>query len=447
MIRKVLGGLAGLVAALVISAGSAQAQAPVLSPAVVTGSAAPFTVTLSWSPTAGATGYRVDYGLTPGTTAGSLPLGAVTSVPIPGVPVGVYYVRVVALPGGATSNEITVTAVPTPPQAPTNLQVSRLGTTVVAVWDPPAGGSAPTSYQLRAGYTPTGNDFIVPVAGTTFATPAPPATYYLRVVALNAAGPSVESNTVAVTMTPAGACDAPPAVTINTSTFITYLTVSWTQVPGVQGYLLDAFLNGNQVYSNIPFGPGSIVSQVVPIATYDVRVRAVWGAPCAGTQGTQASKTFVVDGAPPPGPRTPDPAPGQYLAVPGYLRDVVTQTANDRPDLLRNSCVDTGGNNRFMFEVTRRLRAIDNRWGNNIKRCSQGLSQDIVDYNRSSQPDQGARTNALTTERNINLFDIIGGHCGGNPGPNWTDVTQATLNGNACAEWTLLPYIQAGFPP
>lgn len=439
MIRHVLGALA-VAGTVLASATSALAQPPVLNAATVSGVTTPFTVTFSWSATAGATSYRLDYGFAPGTTAGNLPLGNVTGTVVPGVPAGTYVVRVVALPGGETSNEIVVQA-PAPPGAPTNLQVARNGTAIVAVWNPGAGGS-PSSYSLRVGLTPTGNDYVIPVGTTSFATPAPPGTYYFRVVAANAAGVSGESNTVALTMPSGGACDPAPAPTLTNTTFSGLLRFTWTAIPGVVGYIADASVNGVLTYPNVPF-PASQTSyaNILPLATYGISMRGQFS---CGSQGTPGTITIVHNGAPPPGPRTPDPAPGQRLPQPSYGQSVVNAVAAERPDLLRNSCVDTGGNNRFMFEVTRRLRAIDNRWGNNIKRCGQGLSQDIVTYNNSSLPDEGATTTAQGI--NVYMYDIIGGHCGPSPSPNWASVHDVTAQ-TSCGMWTLQYYINAGYQP
>jgi hypothetical protein len=68
----------------------------------------------------------------------------------------------------------------------------------------------------------------------------------------------------------------------------------------------------------------------------------------------------------------------------------------ERPDWLRNSCVEMGGNNEFLFEVVRRLRRIDTRWGLNWKRGRVGdMSQDVVNYFYG--PERRARWRAAST--------------------------------------------------
>jgi hypothetical protein len=116
---------------------------------------------------------------------------------------------------------------------------------------------------------------------------------------------------------------------------------------------------------------------------------------------------------------------------------VVDRLGEERPDLLEQSCVEDGGNNAFLFELVRRLRAIDPRWGLNWKRGNVGdLSQDIVDYYWGpGAPPEGST--------DVYIVDIISGHC---PGPNdppsgttWIDQTQATADAGAIGRWTLRP--------
>jgi hypothetical protein len=135
------------------------------------------------------------------------------------------------------------------------------------------------------------------------------------------------------------------------------------------------------------------------------------------------------------------------LPRPSYLAGVVEAMARAYPGDLFNSCREHGGNNTFMFRVAAELRRRDSRWGLNYKRGWAGdLSQDIVAYNPTDGPDN--------TASRIYLFDIISGHCGDRPGPNWADVTDVTwaqrgqpqCGSEWCARWTIDPLIRAGFP-
>ena len=103
---------------------------------------------------------------------------------------------------------------------------------------------------------------------------------------------------------------------------------------------------------------------------------------------------------------------------------------------LRNSCVEHGGNNVWLFRLVQRLRQEDTRWGLNWKRNRVGdMSQDVVTYNYGPESDEGTLF--------VHVVDVIGGHCGSNPGAVWIDQTQLWTTG---AKWTLQPYLNAGYP-
>lgn len=109
-------------------------------------------------------------------------------------------------------------------------------------------------------------------------------------------------------------------------------------------------------------------------------------------------------------------------------RPTLAAVASEHGDWLRNSCVDMGGNNDFLFEVVRRLRRGDPRWGLNWKRGRVGdMSQDVIAYYFGpGAPVEGS----LETY----IVDVIVGHCGATPSTGWNDVTGV---GGADARWTL----------
>ncbi len=128
------------------------------------------------------------------------------------------------------------------------------------------------------------------------------------------------------------------------------------------------------------------------------------------------------------GGRAPDPAPGQRLPLPD-MSGVVRQVAAARPDLLRSSCQDSGGNWGFMDAVVDTLRTYDTRWGYNWKRGNVGdASKDVIDYHYGRGPDEGS------TE--VYIIDIIVGHCTSGAAPGWTDVTAVTAAGGSIGRWT-----------
>lgn len=424
-------------AVAVLAAGRAEArQAPVLDPPSVNGN----TVTFNWSATAGATGYRLDYGFATGAYLGGLPVGAVTTFTVPGAPNGVFFIRVVAqTPGGdVSSNEVTL-QLPAPPATPTNLIVARNGLGIVVNWQPGVGGGVPTSYTLLA-TAPGYGAVALPLATNVFSIgPVPVGDYTFRVQANNAAGSSQPTGTVNMNMPSGGACDAPPAPTVSQSIFGGFVTLTWTPIGGAASYLLSGYQNSVLIGSAAVGGTTNRFSINLPQATWRIDVAAVFS---CGAQGQPASANFVIDDSTlKMQPREPDPAPGTALPSPPYLRSVVEDMAARYPSDLRNSCVEHGGNNRWLYRVVNALRARDKRWGLNWKRGNYGdMSQDVVAYNFSADPDEGTRK--------IRAWDIIGGHCGSNPGPNWAEITSPVPPawGNN-AMWTLLPYIQAGWTP
>jgi hypothetical protein len=166
---------------------------------------------------------------------------------------------------------------------------------------------------------------------------------------------------------------------------------------------------------------------VAPSATGTYETRWRMSREGAGLFGAVAGGTITVTCTPAQDSGTC----GNPTLPPPDGRAVVNAVAADRPDLLQNSCVEQGGNNDFMFEVVRRLRQTDARYGLNWKRGNVGdLSQDVVDYYHGP----GAAYEGATE---VYIFDIIGGHCGPSPSPAWTDVTQATCEGGAIGRWTL----------
>ena len=148
-----------------------------------------------------------------------------TSIPVTAPTTGVFYVRVVALPGGETSNEVqvVVASLVAPPAAPVGLQAFRNGTGVLISWQPGGGGPA-AGYILRVGTSPGGSELgVIPTGATGLAVGGgvPAGTYYLAVSAVNAGGQSAEATTV-LNMPAGGACDAPPAPALTTAAWGTF---------------------------------------------------------------------------------------------------------------------------------------------------------------------------------------------------------------------------------
>jgi hypothetical protein len=195
--RAVLILSAGILALSSASVASAEITSPPVfnnnQPVLNSGS----TVTLVW--TAPASGVPISYII----EASSVPGGSAnlanfntgntsTSLIVPGVPFGTYYVRIRALDDtglSAPSNEVQVNVAGACPSAPRNLNVvSQSGSTVVIGWQPPLTGAV-TSYVIQAGSTPGGADLVNFDTGSTAltltATNVPTGSYFVRVYGRN----------------------------------------------------------------------------------------------------------------------------------------------------------------------------------------------------------------------------------------------------------------------
>ena len=406
--------------------------APVLQ-VTVTGQ----TVAGSWNAVAGATGYRVEVGLSPALMAYGLDVGGLTAFSI-SAPQGVYYLRVLARNAsglGAPSNVVTVSVLSAqgPPPPPTNFSASVNGSTMTLSAQLPS--VSLTGLLLVGGATPGAAQGVVPLSVSPQNTlqNVPPGTYHLRLVALNAGGTSVPSNEVQVVVS-APTCVAPAAPVVNAQVSGSAVVLSWSAVSGAAAYRVDvATTPGGAPVLSQPVGPQTtaVSNPSAPAGTFYVRVTAF----TACGLSTTSSETSLTVTAPAPGTnRTPNPPVGQQLPLPNR-ESIVMEVARQYPGDLRNSCVASGGNNTWLFRLVERLRQEDTRWGLNWKRGRTGdMSQDIVTYNWGSQADEGTRQ--------IYVLDVIVGHCGGNPGGAWINQTGV---GGADAAWTLQPYTAAGF--
>jgi hypothetical protein len=179
------------------------------TPNAPTASVVGSTVTIAWTPPAtggSPTGYQLLAGSAPGAADLAVVPVTGTSIVAPGVPSGIYYVRVVAtnsMGASAPSAHVVIpVGIATPPAAPEGLTATAAAGGLVGIsWQPPSGGPAPTGYVLIAGHAPGGSTYQVPLATTGISAGGVPAgTYYLRVVACNgsAMGPATPEVTLVV---------------------------------------------------------------------------------------------------------------------------------------------------------------------------------------------------------------------------------------------------------
>jgi hypothetical protein len=201
---------------------SISAATPNPRPGAPTGLTASFsgrTISITW--TAPATGDPVTgYTLEVGSAAGLanllvVPMGPGTSFVAPGVPDGVFWLRVRgsnAAGSGTPSQDLGVVMSGAGgcvglPYAPVLDAPAISGSLLSLSWNAPAGPVAPVSYVLLAGSAPGRADIATVELGspaTAFAASAPPGTYFLRVAGRSACGVGAVSNDTTASIGPSG---------------------------------------------------------------------------------------------------------------------------------------------------------------------------------------------------------------------------------------------------
>lgn len=259
-------------------------------------------ITFTWQapPTAATepvSGYRLEAGLGAGETIAVLPVGTALTYTVFVAPDGVFFARLRALTAAglsAPSNEIQfATGQAAPPLAPLALLATVRDTAVSLQWTENPQGPIITGYQLRAGSGPGLTDVglaPLPASARSFSAVAPAGTYYVRLVATNAAGESVASNEAILVAQP-GTCTIPAVPTgFVATTQPGRLSVRWD--PPSSGaiptsYIVHAGSVSGGVDRFIVGLPGTLTagSGLVPVGPYFLRLFA------ANVCGTSAAST------------------------------------------------------------------------------------------------------------------------------------------------------------
>ena len=277
------------------------------SPAATSVTTSGFTAT--WSAATGAASYRLDVstesGFTTGLVAGYQDLTVSgTSQAVTGLATGTaYFFRVRAVNAtGTSANSSTVSLITTTAAPVASAATALTTTTFVANWAVATGAA---SYELDVS---TASDFSALVAGfnplavaggsTTSQSVtglSAGTTYFFRVRAVNANGPSASSNGVTVLTIPA----APTAPTA-TSVTATGFTANWTGSTGAASYRLDVstentFTTGMVAgYQDLTVaGTSQVVTGLSSGNTHFFRVRAV---NATGTSANSATSATVLSG-------------------------------------------------------------------------------------------------------------------------------------------------------
>jgi endonuclease/exonuclease/phosphatase family metal-dependent hydrolase len=270
--------------------------------------------------------YVLEASLSPGgPLIASMPVVG-TTLDVPNVPNGVYYVRVRALNASgvsAPSHEVVV-VVPADggctglPGAPESLRGSATNNQVTLSWRAPANDCGVISYSVQAGSTPGATDIAVVNVGNARAvsSSAPPGTYYVRVVAVNALGGSVASNEVAVSV-PGGGCMAAPHPSQDLRARVTGSTVTLSWSPPADGCASTTYTvhagsyPGQSDLGVVSVGAATSLTATASAGTYYVHVVA---SNALGTSAPSAPVSVIVTAdatAPTPSPApTPAPTPG-----------------------------------------------------------------------------------------------------------------------------------------
>jgi Tol biopolymer transport system component len=246
-------------------------------------------VTLRWTnPSYGPapTGFTIEGGTGPGSILASMPTGSEASVFTFAAPAGSFYVRVHTLHANhrsTASNELRIhVGVPVAPSAPGTLLGLVNGSAVSLTWTNTYQGGAPTSLMLDVTGAMTASIPIGVVDAISFAS-VPDGTYTLRLRATNAAGASLPSNSV--TLTVPGPCSGPPGVPADVRVSRAGRTVHIAWAPGTGGAAPTGYLVmvANPELSGIVTSGRSLSGTVVP-DTYTLSVVAA--NPCGASAGS-----------------------------------------------------------------------------------------------------------------------------------------------------------------
>lgn len=171
--------------------------------------------------------------------------------------------------------------VSTPPGTPTNLTATASGATVTISWNAPTTGGTATGYQLIAGTAPGASNIgVVPLVAPGLSVPnVPNGTYYVRVVATNAAGASAPTADQSVTVG-ASAPGAPRNLTGAAGPGGS-VSLSWlapASGPAPTGYVVLAGFTPGASTFQVPVAGTGLAGSGVGAGVYYVRVVALNGA-------------------------------------------------------------------------------------------------------------------------------------------------------------------------
>jgi fibronectin type 3 domain-containing protein len=211
-------------------------------------------ITVSWNPVTGATGYRIYRALSASGTYTQISVSTDTSYVNTGLDSGAtYYYKVSAYNAGEESVQSAYVVGVIMPAVPSGLTVSTVSSTsVTLLWNPVTGATSYRIYRSSSSlgtYTQIGTSTGVSYNNTGLSGAT---TYYYKVSAYNTGGESAQSGQVSATTTPA----VPSGVTASKASS-TSITVSWNPVTGATGYRVYRSLNSSGTYTQIGTSTGT----------------------------------------------------------------------------------------------------------------------------------------------------------------------------------------------
>lgn len=243
-----------------------------------------------WAPISGGrvSSYVLEAGLSPGTTIYSVPVGTQTTLRVPNVGPGRYYVRVRGVNNagaGAASNEVAVSVgCNSRPRGPRSFSARVNGSQVSLNWVD-EDGCNDTRYRLSVGSQPGASDLASATSMTDnmFAA-APPGRYFARVFAESPWGRSDASNELEIVV--GGADCRPPSFDVDLSVSALGQNVALNWKPSNDAvaaaaddaspisYVLEAGTHfGAADIGTFPMGRETSFTTAVPPGAYYVRVR------------------------------------------------------------------------------------------------------------------------------------------------------------------------------
>jgi hypothetical protein len=290
------------------------------------------------------------------------------------------------------------------PGAPTSLSASVDGPEVTLSWAASANG--PTHYVVLAGLFPGDTIVSLPVTAdaTSLSVVAPPGTYFVRVVAVNADGPSPPSNEIVVNV----GCQPATPRNFRVMQKDAEAFLFWNPASGATMYALQAGFTPGAVDLQFVL-PANTFNVLVPPGTYYARV-----VPVNGCGAGNASQEIVVT-SPSNSVRVADPDPGTLLSFPDIAQLVARFASQNRPTIA-NTC-PTGRKyepNPWQNALVDFLRTYDTRFGYNAKPTKDedenngfpviAAGDEIAYYRGSGSPMEGSPL--------VFAIDVLGNHCG-----------------------------------